>query len=585
MLSDKDQVQAYLDGDLTPDQVAVFERRLRTEPQLAELLVKVAREEAIILEWAHAHAVSARVGDPNILPFSGVRRGRLAAGLLAAAAAAAVFFMLGFGVPPSPQPATEAAREEGAVLAKLEDVQGEVYVVPARGAPIKAQSGQVFKSGQGLKTGGDGSSVVLAFADTARFELSTDTTIHLTAPPIVSDQPMTVYLVEGSVAAEVTGPAVRPMVLATPHAEARLSETRTNVTTAPRGTRVEQERGQLQMTRKSDGQSIAVPTGWFAVAPANGTAPFAPQRMPDPITKARLFLKDVSPGPVHDVAYSPDGTVLAAACSDGHVKFWNLVARISLPSLKVASKNPVRSIAYSPDGTLLAATGDDRLVKMFASSTGFPVASLKGHKTAVMTLAFSPDGQMLVSAGGSGRAAETKVWNVATQMDLGTLAGHSSVVLAAAFSPDSRTLATSSRDGSIHLWDVPGLQLRHTLLGHVGPVGALAFSPDGSTLASAGKDLTVKLWDRATGDETGSFTGLVNEVRAVAFSPDGRLLAAADNNLRLWNIASGQAVSFYRGHKNAIFSIAFSPDGREIASAGWDKSIRIWDVPVLPPQE
>src|SRR5262245_28762497 len=58
-VSDRDLVQAYLDGELSSEQAAMLESRLRTEPRLAELAIFLAREEAICMEWARAHAVEA----------------------------------------------------------------------------------------------------------------------------------------------------------------------------------------------------------------------------------------------------------------------------------------------------------------------------------------------------------------------------------------------------------------------------------------------------------------------------------------------------------------------------------------------
>jgi WD40 repeat protein len=587
---DKDLVQAYLDGELPAEQQAAFEERLRRDPQLADLLLTVSREEAIMSEWARAHAhtlteeaAAAAERERTSIAF----RKRIRAAVAASASIAAVLVLaFAIGHWPGPQPADSGLAGDASIMAKLEDVHGEVHVLPETGGePIVAQTGLTLKSGQALRTGGEGSFAVLAFADNARFELGTDTTLRLLGgPPIVSDQPMRVFLEEGTVAAEVSRPpANRPMVLATPHAEARLVESRVNFTSVPRGTRIEQERGQLQVKRNSDGRLMDVPTGWYAVAPANSSDQVPPQPMPTAITQARLVLKDFSPGPVHAVAYSPDGSILAAGCADATLRFWSLAPDPTpLPAVKLGGKAPARGMAYSPDGSLIAATAEERLVKLFAPATGLELAVLKGHKTQITGVAFSSDGMLLASAGGNRTVAEIKVWNIPARQELATLTGHSGGVLALAFAPNSRLLATASRDGTVKLWDLPNREVRHTLTGHNGQVSAVAFSPDGATLATAGKDLTIKLWDTATGLEKRMFYGLLGEVRSVAFSPDGRLLAAADQHLRLWDLLTGVPLATLKGHKNLIFSLAFSPSGKEIATAGWDKTIRLWDVPVVP---
>src|SRR5881227_3729874 len=59
-LPDADLLQAYLDGRLTAAEAEALEERLRQEPALADALVILAREEAILTEWAGAMQVAER---------------------------------------------------------------------------------------------------------------------------------------------------------------------------------------------------------------------------------------------------------------------------------------------------------------------------------------------------------------------------------------------------------------------------------------------------------------------------------------------------------------------------------------------
>jgi WD40 repeat protein len=75
------------------------------------------------------------------------------------------------------------------------------------------------------------------------------------------------------------------------------------------------------------------------------------------------------------------------------------------------------------------------------------------------------------------------------------LIGHTAAVGGVAFSPDGRLLATSSRDGTVRLWEVATGESHGPLLsGHTGAVTGVAFSPDGTMMATASTDTTVRLW-------------------------------------------------------------------------------------------
>jgi WD40 repeat protein len=119
----------------------------------------------------------------------------------------------------------------------------------------------------------------------------------------------------------------------------------------------------------------------------------------------------------------------------------------------------------------------------------------------------------------------------------------------------------------------------NTRMRHGDWVNVVAFSPDGALLASSSRDGTVKIWDLGNGREVRTYRGQKEPVRALAWSPDGKWIASAGGNeIHVWNSEDGKLKATCKGHSGAVNSVAFHKDSKELASGSDDRSIRIWDA-------
>ena len=198
-------------------------------------------------------------------------------------------------------------------------------------------------------------------------------------------------------------------------------------------------------------------------------------------------------------------------------------------------------MAWSPDGTHLAAGSEDGTIRVVEGLEQTPkVRVFKAHEPTrsgwsggVRTLAWSPKGDRLASGGVDGLV---KVWDPIrrrrARSDCEETHPHPSLVWRGAQTASGwqrPVRATSSLRGTRQTG-----QTLSTMRGHTTWVDSVAWSPDGTRLASAGIDNTVRISDPETGEETLVLRGNSGWFHDVSWHPDGAQLAAASNDGQIW---------------------------------------------------
>jgi WD40 repeat protein len=113
-----------------------------------------------------------------------------------------------------------------------------------------------------------------------------------------------------------------------------------------------------------------------------------PVRATQPGGQANVF--------VAAVAFSPDGATVAAGCSDGVIRLWD-VASGDLRRTVSGHVGDISRLAFAPDGRTLASQGKDNVLNLWHLATGQRLLSLDTRGHSLHGLAFSQDGRMLVT--------------------------------------------------------------------------------------------------------------------------------------------------------------------------------------------
>jgi WD40 repeat protein len=285
--------------------------------------------------------------------------------------------------------------------------------------------------------------------------------------------------------------------------------------------------------------------------------------------------------PATALAFTPDGSLLAAGDDSGDVKVWRVPDGSRLQTIK-PGRLPILGLAFcrdyirdplhpAPETQWLLAIGDEGGgVSIWEAPSQRLRRPCQGGQYYRNQFAFSPDGTLLVSGG----RFPTLVWDTATGHTVARLDTGDHMTGLAISGDGSKFTTTVQYPGLPAVVEVAALENGRgiqTLRGLSTPVARICFSHDAGWLAAVSQDWQVGIWNvtnshllRVFNLPRGTFTA---DNAALAFSPDNSQFAyMAGTHAMLIDMASGTCAQQWALPIGRVEELMFDPAGHIYAA-------------------
>jgi WD40 repeat protein len=314
-------------------------------------------------------------------------------------------------------------------------------------------------------------------------------------------------------------------------------------------------------------------------------------------------------GPVLDLAWHPDGEILAAACQSGEIYLWDL-EHTNTHRILGRHDGTVHDLAFSHQGDLLVSAGSDRTVRLWIPFTGRQMTLQLASGEKVEGLLFSSnDGYLGVRRVGE----ELRFWDVDPAREYRVLLGRSAPaeqIQTVDFSRNNQWLAAAGDDGIV-IWDpASGKKVLSLSEPVASSTHSAFFEPDGDLLSSSSLH-GMQRWPLVIGSLAGPLFGdpvkltvrLTNGLGPFALAQSGQRAAVLHSDVlhATYGDLPDHAPTYHvyvfePSRPSNLFKIdtgsdsyqflALSPDGRFLAASAWPSSevhaqknpIHLWDL-------
>ncbi|MEL7071585.1 MAG: hypothetical protein AAGN15_23455 [Cyanobacteria bacterium J06581_3] len=292
------------------------------------------------------------------------------------------------------------------------------------------------------------------------------------------------------------------------------------------------------------------------------------------------------PGPTV-LAISADGSTIVCGNADGLIQMWDRSGKPLSEAYKGHSK-PVRAISISAGGKSILSTDFEGNSNLWNREGTLIGEVFDGSSRPILRA----DGRVIIDTNSSAREssdfAQFRIFDVTenkavTQPPKQT---NLAIISSLAMSVDGNTIAASSVDGKVQLFDSEGQSISEPFT--VGPTNSLHITKDGQLILTVSIGVA-KLWNRQ-GDLIETIGGNSSFVVDASITSDGKTIVFNTNSIdfegindegsgtfRIWDRSDDLLFRSFEDTSYQSLSVAISEDGKTVAILSSDKMMELLD--------
>ena len=291
----------------------------------------------------------------------------------------------------------------------------------------------------------------------------------------------------------------------------------------------------------------------------------------------------------NNIAWSPDGRILAIGASNGNITLWDMQSDKQLRTLSTSIGN-INAIAWSPDGHTLASgiripRTSGGVIVLWDTSTGQQIRTLSGTNGFFTKISWSSDGRSLIS---DGFDQHLSIWDTQTGDLIRTTIVRDWETSDWNLHPNGYLLAIGTHEGNVVLWNSRTDEFAQTSINHKDSINSLVWSPDGKFIIAA-TFRNISLWNMESGKALLELDEYIGSKDNLAWSLDGDTIAFniyelnyRKSRIILLNSKNGEQVAELEGHRGQINNIAWNPGSSyysrfTLATSATDGRVILWD--------